>query len=451
MRWSSVIGGVVAGVSVAAWGLVRTQPEGDMRRLNEIAGRISRTVESALRPGDGEPTNYAAASLALRDLREEYERDATARAIFGQIAGAALATTSDYDGAIEVFEGVNPGRALAPVPEGLRTRPAAEAIAEMARDRRIVMLNEAHHVGMHRSFARRLLRPLREAGFTHLAVEGLANSSRTLEGRDRPFVNEILTIGYPTQAAGYYTADPMFGELLREAIELGFVLVPYEAQPRVPTGPAHEQVNARDAEQAANILRVLEDGQARVLVYCGYAHLSESPQSFGDAEVRWLGARLREATGLDPLTIHQTSYYDRGGFNTAAYEAAIAAYSPGDAVVLMDDEAGEGVAWSEQPTVWDVSVLHPTIGRHLGRPGWMMLAGDVAPVEIPDAWIAGERSFVQAFRAGEDPAVAVPADQAWAERGGETALVLRAGEYVVRTWDADAEFVEQREISVRLR
>ena len=78
---------------------------------------------------------------------------------------------------------------------------------------------------MQRAFSNRLLAPLREIGFTHLAVETVAEDPTKLSAR-----------GYPTLDTGTYTRDPTFGDLIRRALDLGYIVVRYEA------GPEHRVV-----------------------------------------------------------------------------------------------------------------------------------------------------------------------------------------------------------------
>src|SRR5690606_30693618 len=49
--------------------------------------------------------------------------------------------------------------------------PALPAIVNLSRDLRIVMINEGHHVPMHRAFTTTVVASLRHHGFTHLGAE----------------------------------------------------------------------------------------------------------------------------------------------------------------------------------------------------------------------------------------------------------------------------------------
>ena len=85
-----------------------------------------------------------------------------------------LSWVGDYQGAMSYpIHAVNQEKADF---DGLRPGEAVEAIAKAASGRRIVMLNEAHHIPRHRVLAKRLLEPLYQRGFRYLAVEALSEA-----------------------------------------------------------------------------------------------------------------------------------------------------------------------------------------------------------------------------------------------------------------------------------
>src|SRR5690606_27232652 len=117
------------------------------------------------------------------------------------------------------------------------TRPAAEYIIERSKNERIIIINEAHHQPLHRVFTASLLLGLYESGFRYLGLEALAEDS-------------LLNIRkWPQVGDGYYTSEPQFGNLIREASRLGFTLFGYESP---------EKGRERELGQAKNILTILE-------------------------------------------------------------------------------------------------------------------------------------------------------------------------------------------------
>ena len=68
---------------------------------------------------------------------------------------------------------------------------------------------------------------------------------------------------------------------------------------------------ARLREDVATIFK--KDPAARVFIYVGYSHLMKKERDFGGEsakKVQWMAGRLKAATGIDPLTIEQTTMTD---------------------------------------------------------------------------------------------------------------------------------------------
>ena len=186
------------------------------------------------------------------------------------------------------------------LPAKAESRPALAYIAAQAPRHRVVMVNEQHHVSTERLLTLALLRPLYEQGFRYLAAEAVSAPEDQLNRR-----------GYPIRKTGFYVSDVVFGELLRKALVIGYEVVPYEAswEQSQPTDTMTVQ-QARDYWQAQNLIgATLErDPEAKVLVHCGFGPLQEV------ARPSWtpMAHYFREATGLDPLTVDQTVFAERG-------------------------------------------------------------------------------------------------------------------------------------------
>lgn len=157
--------------------------------------------------------------------------------------------------------------------------PAAAAILRRTLNQKAVMFNTAHHRPEHAYFLGQLLDSLRHQGFTHLGLEGLADSS------------SAITYGFITQSDGFYTRDPELSNLISKAIALGFQLVSYD-----------DDSENREHKQAENLVSKTfkKDKNARVVVLAGYAHIDEI------ASPKKMAAYFKDFTGIDPLTIDQT-------------------------------------------------------------------------------------------------------------------------------------------------
>ena len=251
---------------------------------------------------------------------------------------------------------------LAELPSPVTRVPAVAYVTERARDRQVVMVNERHHASADRLLTMELLGPLSELGFKYLAIEAVWAG------------DPINARGYPVAQTGYYVNDVVFAELVRSAIRHDYHIVAYdmEKNQRAPSDPAGriDRQEERDSWQAKNIAaRVFGvDKDAKLLVHLGYDHLLESRTD------TWapMAYFLRELTGLDPLTIDQTKFSERG-MNEFEHPLRVAARQRGllgnQAVVLLDSD-GEPV---RPGSAVDLGVfgLATRYTDTDGRPTWM--------------------------------------------------------------------------------
>ena len=152
---------------------------------------------------------------------------------------------------------------------------------------RIVILNEKHHYPIHRGFAEILLLALQRKGFRHLAAETFSENAESPDLR------------YPTIHMGYYSREPMFGHFIRRALSAGFKLIHYEY-----FGEGTD-VASRELGQAKNLVERFfskTSDQEKLFVYVGYEHVREKQNA---APNKYMAQRLKELTGIDPLTINQ--------------------------------------------------------------------------------------------------------------------------------------------------
>lgn len=166
------------------------------------------------------------------------------------------------------------------------TNEVRSTLLEEAAGHRIIMFNENHFFPQHRMLLQAMLPPLKKAGFELLALEALGEGQDSLLNQGRP----------PTVETGFYTRDPRYASLLREAQELGYRFVAYEN-----TDPDRD----REAGQAANLYQrtLAENDTSRVVVLAGLDHILERPTESGRS---WLAHRLHSRYGVDPLTVSQS-------------------------------------------------------------------------------------------------------------------------------------------------
>jgi hypothetical protein len=323
--------------------------------------------------------------------------------------------------------------------EGMRRRKAVDFLLEGANRHRWLMLGEEHMKPQSRSFLIPLLRGLRKKGFRYFAAETFGSDIARASRR-----------GYVEWNDGTYTQDPVFASAVREAIRLGFTLVPYDDTPYpddLPKDDFMARVNFRETAQAMRLKeRILDrDPQAKVLVWGGRGHVSEEAGKFPDGkEIRPMAYEFRRLTQIDPLTAYLPKMM----------EAATSAYEPSEYKYAVQR------GWVNVPTVFvgkapytggtsDVAVFFPRTKYVHGRPDWLPRLMDRIPVPIPPDLLGKGRGLLlaQAWPIGE-PNSAVPLDQILLMPGDPLpALMLpRKGAFRVRVIDPAGTTLGQREL-----
>lgn len=295
-----------------------------------------------------------------------------------------------------------PDQASAERVKGATARSAIAEIVRRARATSIVILNEPHYSPRDRAFALGVARALRPLGYRYLAAEAFSPGP---EPGPSPAIARLIADRAVTRYTGYYTHDPVFAGYINEALRLGYEPVVYEStQAQNARGSG---MQPREDGEAENLQAFLQQHPgAKLLVHVGHGHVNETPVSGADGPKTYpMAARLKQVTGIDPLTISQTALTDLQPSLRGAYQIAAAKAGRQD-VVLFDGNLplllGQAGA--------DLQVVHPARAYRYGRPTWLAALGG-RPVVIPPAILptGGER-LIQAFDAG-GPADAVPLDQ----------------------------------------
>ncbi|HET6912612.1 MAG TPA: hypothetical protein VFH71_04610 [Rhodanobacteraceae bacterium] len=297
-------------------------------------------------------------------MRYAYNEDSNSafRAIFGQYLSWYQTFIGDYSDALQSFSireqaltDDNPSPLVQP---GYHAVPALAYLPKLAKNYRAVFLNEAHNVPLTRSLTVQLLKDLREEGFNYFAVETLYHTDTGLQQR-----------GYPTAASGFYMREPVYAEMVRTALKLGYKVVAYEADDE-HTG------DARERQQAEHLYDILKhDPNAKLVVNAGYAHIQEQGKFLG---AQSMAEHFRAISDMDPLTIEQTMLIPHGNsfLDHPDYSAIVQSLHPTQPVVFIN---AQGQPWSLRPG-YDASVIFPETKERDGRPTWLTLGG----LRVPD-------------------------------------------------------------------
>ncbi|MGH8233395.1 MAG: hypothetical protein ACREPU_04275 [Rhodanobacteraceae bacterium] len=329
-------------------------------------------------------------------MRRAYASDGRPafRAIFGQYLSWYQSFIGDYKDAEQSFSiqqkalrGDSPSPLTQP---GGHPVPALNYIPQLAKKYRVVFLNEAHNIALTRTLTVRLLKPLREEGFNVFAVETLYHSD----------IAALNKRGYPTAASGFYTREPIYAEMVRTALKLGYKVVAYEAD-------AEHTGNAREAQQAENLWKILKDDpNARLVVNAGYAHIQKIGKFLG---AQSMAEHFISDSGINPLSVEQTVLipHQDPAMNYPDYGAIIGTLHPKQPIVFVDKD---GKPWSLRPG-YDVSVIFPEEHFQLGRPTWLGLWGARIPVTVSGEVCEHHYPCMIAARYADEGDDAIPADR----------------------------------------
>lgn len=307
---------------------------------------------------------------------------------------------------------------------------AKNAILSNAQVYRVIMINEAHDKPVHRAFTYSLLEELYKQGYHYLAMETFNNySNHCLDSLN------VLT--------GYYTNEPVGGELVRKALQLGYKLISYE-----DTLIYQHTASQRDSIQAVNIYNIIKkDPAAKILVHAGYGHICE--EKIGDYTP--MACWFKKLSGIDPFTVEQTGMTEGSDFEYGRlfYNYFNEKYSIPEPSIVFENKRPFNPL---QEKGYDVIVIHPPTVYQNNRPSWISLNGERQPVLIQPT----ERAlfFVQAYYENEyseeNISLLIPADQTYITNSeGYYCLYLRKGKYKIVLRDITYKILSTKDREVK--
>lgn len=354
------------------------------------------------------PPTPIAAPIAKDDYKVRSLADVDpAQPLAGAMAGQTLSLFGREDLIARTSSDYKP-TACSPI---ARAGDAIGTIIERARKTSIVIVNESHERSEHRGFTARVARALRPLGYDVLAMETLSIPALGTPDKFLPPYLKRPDQPYFEDTDGYYLYEAGFGRLGREAKALGYRLLPYEERfsETAATLSLEEGIARRETAQAEQLAAyIAAHPKAKLLIHVGYSHATEVPRADGQ---RWMATRLKAITGIDPLTVSQTTC--RGGGSR-------------ERLAVLPAE--------QRPGTFDVVVDHPTAKFVRGRPAWRVAAGDRV-VSIPTALRPAKGwRIVEARPVGESEA-SVPMDRVAIRPGEDIALLLPPGRYQLKVVD----------------
>jgi hypothetical protein len=350
-----------------------------------------------------------------------------------------------------------------PTTDAWRSAPAVNAIVELARDRRLVLVSEAHHNAHTRRLTLALLPRLRALGFNYFAAEALLGTDTELARR-----------GYPIERSGTeYLRDPLYGDIVRTALRLGFHVIAYDEG---GAGQPREDAQARNLYQAV----FAHDPHARLFVHAGYAHIDKSSGRLGKIEP--MAMQLQKLAGVEALAIDQTDIMESDWTADDAWHR-LQKLVPSDQPQVLLKRDGD-TPWSARPAAYDISVILPpalsmaafgdlhayggemgskltsletTIrsplaaktGNLMQRPLWLTLDGARRPLPISVTLCRGTVPCVVEARYAGEAGDAISADRyAFLTDHAASTLYLRPGDYRLRASDVRGRTLSAQNVTI---
>ena len=300
---------------------------------------------------------------------------------------------------------------------------AKKYIIDRSKNERIILINEAHNNSRHRVFTTSLLQDLYNNGYRFLGLEALW---KNLDNR-----------GFAVLESGFYTKESQFGNLIQEAVKIGFTVFGYEGTSRVNDGG-----KTREREQAENIVKLMkENPNSKFLIHCGYEHIIEGVPSITTWDKAMAG-RIIEMTGINPFTIDQTYYSEKGNTNlNSPYIEMVNLDYP---VIMINNENKAFSGDRENTKNIDCAIIHPITKYKNNRPDWLNLSKERKTIKIENSKIKEYPALVLAYRINEFEKNGIPADIIELASDSEKSnLILKKGEYKIIVKNKDYQIVNE--------
>lgn len=302
---------------------------------------------------------------------------------------------------------------------------ATDYLLKQTADKKAVFFNESAPNPQNRAFTTGLLKDMYEQGFRYLAIEALSPKETKLAER-----------GYPVLNSGRLTREPLFGDMIRQALEIGYTLYAFEPTPTelgkakkvvqksVGGNLSKEQLNevSRKWAKALNISRIYQKNpDAKVLVYCSKSNLREDL----DGAQQNISGWLKQLSSVDPFTIDQGTLTEKCSENTHPLFSKRKVKEP--TIWLNKDQ----VFNTYNPIALDLQIQHPKAVAAHGRPNWLNMNGYRKPLAFnPDKHGMTYPCLVMAYKEGEDTDFAVPVDALeFPTNEAKLSLMLPKGKY----------------------
>jgi hypothetical protein len=328
---------------------------------------------------------------------------------------------------------------------------AIQAIVQHAKNTRVVILNEAHHVSFHRVFALEVAKALKKIGYSYVSLEAFVPKD----------LDKFVLSGVPSSNLGINIMDPEYSNFLRLSHELGYKFLAHNQWENRPHyNSIREAQELGPAEKVRELL--INDSDAKVFIVVSsdrakeFGYISDDEQSNNTA---WFAEHLRTILNEDILTIDQVSG-TKGLSSTSNLFDLLSPKLTLDTTAFQNTSGGFMVSDEYLDTV-DMTIFHPEEITHVsesGRPVWLSKQKHLKEIEINLSEYKDQFPLlVQAYLSKEldheyGAEVSLPVDQFFLETDHSSSLnmYLLPGHYTILLENKDGtRFVFNQNITVR--
>jgi hypothetical protein len=183
--------------------------------------------------------------------------------------------------------------------------------------------------------------------------------------------------------------------------------------------------------------------EGKYLIYCGYQHAYKGVHKSWE---KTMTGRLMDLTGLNPLTIDQTQFSEKG---LPKYNEPLLRLVKNTVPVILKDKDQVVYNGEDKELFTDIKIIHPITQYKKGRPGWM-LTENRKWYEVPASQVPEYPVLVMAYRKGEFEREGIPADIIELNDSKDTRfLILNKGNYDIVMMDRKYKVVKKFDKTVK--
>ena len=283
-------------------------------------------------------------------------------------------------------------------------KAAKDYLKTKAAENQITFLNDSPLHPQTRIFAKSILKDYWDAGYRYLGVEAFTNLQEDFSQYQHPSIN-----------AGSLSVEPLFGDFIREALNLGFSL--FSFQPSESEKAKAKNILSKKSgggsllsldlaaanwAKAMNINRkLLKDKSGKYLIYCNRKQVNKkSPGT--------LSYYFQQITKLNPFCVEQVIMNE----HCPQTEHSVYKYaSVSNPSVFLKYKTPFVAKLNEVENPYDIQIFHPRTQYIQNRPDWLRMKGARVPFVLnPDQYEMEYPLLVMAYDKNEDQQIAVPLD-----------------------------------------